>query len=842
MTAQRAICVGATLAVLLVSFLLQLFIKRNALNEGEDIIISRQSNTMDTSWTGWVECNIGSRSCHFSNIIDRNDGSFELYIDKFSRKLVRVAGLLLSEGIGTPANYYYIDSWSFLPQGQRHPIESKLRSRLASEMERYKGICKFIPIYLKPSSSIGCMDNLAIEFKPTLLFSILWPENFFRTVYACLSAYSTLRSWNLRAENMSLVVNDEALESGGFLKEMEDTGLFHGKENIGKPKLYKSLFLGLSTESLLDEAKFKVESFGQALKLQTFPEFSKLVRNSLEISSTTSHEKNLVVFVRRRQSDRSIINEYELLLDLEKMTGIRIVHVYLEDLSLADQVDLMSRTKLLIATHGAALTHILFLPKGSYVLEIFPFGFRKTIYRHLARIMGVKYLSYQVSSVSATKFLISGVDKKLLKDCLSSGEVNWFCDQEEATCHICKNVWRKQQFYVNPADLYRTIEMVLPFDDPKYMRDKFLLFMPWEQLNNQILGFKSACALAQYTGRTLVVPPVGYWDSKLAPKGQRVETRRDFDPAHYRWKSMERYYNVYGGKFPCKLAPWDSVTSLIPKLDQILYTVLMKTPAYWQQKVQSFYWDIGGMSWDFRTIGPLPFIGRPVHIPRWKVRKRIIPLMSKRVVGLGSMFYFWNFGQILDYPLTRFQDFMGNKLYRSLLLPFNPDLKHLANTLVSCSKSPLKGQVYDAAHVRKGDYRQKCREKGEGKLLNRRHMLSCYQTKRYLTSRLKLKAVSGQPLFIATNTDLEFQSQRMVIYQKDLISALRISKPDRDCSLVALRRAWKMALVMDPNERAILDQLLCILAPGIFTGNYFSSFTRTISDHRNITKLASEFF
>jgi len=46
--------------------------------------------------------------------------------------------------------------------------------------------------------------------------------------------------------------------------------------------------------------------------------------------------------------------------------------VQLERLDFHDQIELISRTDMLIGMHGAGLSHILYLPQTSGVIELFP--------------------------------------------------------------------------------------------------------------------------------------------------------------------------------------------------------------------------------------------------------------------------------------------------------------------------------------------------------------------------------------------------------------------------------------------------------------------------------------
>ena len=88
------------------------------------------------------------------------------------------------------------------------------------------------------------------------------------------------------------------------------------------------------------------------------------------------------------------------------------------------------------------------------------------------------------------------------------------------------------------SDSYGTIPM-----DKKEIR--YFMFMPWEQLNNQLIGFKAACAMAHLLNRTLVTPLLGY------RKPDITGWNFDFDVQSYIWRPMEEYFEL--GKLPCAL-------------------------------------------------------------------------------------------------------------------------------------------------------------------------------------------------------------------------------------------------------------------------------------------------
>jgi hypothetical protein len=56
-----------------------------------------------------------------------------------------------------------------------------------------------------------------------------------------------------------------------------------------------------------------------------------------------------------------------------------------------------------------------------------------------------------------------------------------------------KNYWRNQDTHVNLNELKHVITTALQHRKTSQSKQRFLLFMPFEQLNNQIIGFKSAC-------------------------------------------------------------------------------------------------------------------------------------------------------------------------------------------------------------------------------------------------------------------------------------------------------------------------------------------------------------
>ncbi len=88
---------------------------------------------------------------------------------------------------------------------------------------------------------------------------------------------------------------------------------------------------------------------------------------------------------------RSIGNHAELAAVLAATyPGFR--NLKLETLSLAEQAAWFGLTDILVAQHGAALSNILWMRRGTHVIEIDPDTRNSALFRHLAPLFGVSYM------------------------------------------------------------------------------------------------------------------------------------------------------------------------------------------------------------------------------------------------------------------------------------------------------------------------------------------------------------------------------------------------------------------------------------------------------------------
>lgn len=135
-----------------------------------------------------------------------------------------------------------------------------------------------------------------------------------------------------------------------------------------------------------------VEKLVLTPRTSTFPNFNeeltKLTRQKLRIQPKSGSYRKVYIS-RKLAPKRKVYNEDEVI-QLMLTNGFEIV--YAENLSLLDQITLISETKTLVSLHGAALTNMLFLPEDSSVVELRNQGDDTTqCYFNLANALGLSY-------------------------------------------------------------------------------------------------------------------------------------------------------------------------------------------------------------------------------------------------------------------------------------------------------------------------------------------------------------------------------------------------------------------------------------------------------------------
>jgi len=168
--------------------------------------------------------------------------------------------------------------------------------------------------------------------------------------------------------------------------------------------LMPSHFPNYCHESILKLGDFQIEFYKENLFVShiTIPENTRytgyydianlrIIRDRLLIATRKSQSLKRVYISRVNAARRKVKNEAQLYPILQKYQ-IEIIET--EKLSLEEQIQLFSKTELLISIHGAGLTNMIYLPSNASVLELQMHPQKNQInilYLKLANIFSLKY-------------------------------------------------------------------------------------------------------------------------------------------------------------------------------------------------------------------------------------------------------------------------------------------------------------------------------------------------------------------------------------------------------------------------------------------------------------------
>jgi capsular polysaccharide biosynthesis protein len=96
----------------------------------------------------------------------------------------------------------------------------------------------------------------------------------------------------------------------------------------------------------------------------------------------------LAYISRRKAPSRHMRHEDEMEEALMQM-GFKVY--FLEELTVAEQMKAFYRAKMILAPHGAGLSHLFMAKAGTYVLEIFPADYFNDCYARLSVSLGHTY-------------------------------------------------------------------------------------------------------------------------------------------------------------------------------------------------------------------------------------------------------------------------------------------------------------------------------------------------------------------------------------------------------------------------------------------------------------------
>ena len=142
--------------------------------------------------------------------------------------------------------------------------------------------------------------------------------------------------------------------------------------------------------------------FAPTLSMRYFDkiEYAEALRHKIFSSQlqVKDHEGFLAIGLINRGRTRKILNAVEIQEALSAaFPTAHITMVYMEKLSIEQQVHFWRRQDIVIAVHGAALANVVFMKTNSYLIEIFPPYYQPDMYEILSRKSGVQYIAYNCS-------------------------------------------------------------------------------------------------------------------------------------------------------------------------------------------------------------------------------------------------------------------------------------------------------------------------------------------------------------------------------------------------------------------------------------------------------------
>ena len=108
----------------------------------------------------------------------------------------------------------------------------------------------------------------------------------------------------------------------------------------------------------------------------------------------------VLTFIDRKEKRRLKDKESYIKKLTHKYPAIHIDMVDFADFPFADQLKIARRTDILVGVHGAGLTHGMFLPPGSAMVEILPGTLNHKGFRNLAKMLGHQYFSSHAAIAS----------------------------------------------------------------------------------------------------------------------------------------------------------------------------------------------------------------------------------------------------------------------------------------------------------------------------------------------------------------------------------------------------------------------------------------------------------
>jgi hypothetical protein len=160
------------------------------------------------------------------------------------------------------------------------------------------------------------------------------------------------------------------------------------QETLKQIGIEKEKRISLSTHSLLHSEELIMPS-ATCISGNVSPWIIDYLRLTFKDWMQTDISLPSNIFIgRKKASKRVLLNEEKVILALENKN---FKTIYLEDLSVKEQIKLFFNARQIVGVHGAGLTNLLFSQVGSFVLELFPVNYVNQCYWTIASYNELEY-------------------------------------------------------------------------------------------------------------------------------------------------------------------------------------------------------------------------------------------------------------------------------------------------------------------------------------------------------------------------------------------------------------------------------------------------------------------
>ncbi|RAL58480.1 hypothetical protein DID88_005184 [Monilinia fructigena] len=130
--------------------------------------------------------------------------------------------------------------------------------------------------------------------------------------------------------------------------------------------------------------------------------FSDRVLSFYNVEPWAPHDSSIVITYIDRRNSRRLVGQESYLEELASQDPrVKIQMIDFESIPFSEQVKIVRETDILVGVHGAGLTHGIFLPERSVMVEILPEGLNHKGFRNLAGLRSHTYLSVHASKLPA---------------------------------------------------------------------------------------------------------------------------------------------------------------------------------------------------------------------------------------------------------------------------------------------------------------------------------------------------------------------------------------------------------------------------------------------------------